>query len=154
MIDPTDPDSASEWEPGYAAWAASVYSGAVVGSVAASWLSPIVAPQTAGWGLPALIGLLGREGSDGPALYLSMAMLMVLVSVLPGLLSLFLVTLTRLRLGLHPLVGAIFFSVSAGWIGQSFGGAVFGFLFGLASLGTIALLLALRRRIDLSRNRG
>jgi tetrahydromethanopterin S-methyltransferase subunit B len=39
-------------------------------------------------------------------------------------------------------------------VGQSLGGAVFGFVFGLASLGTIALLLGLRRRIDLSRNRG
>jgi hypothetical protein len=145
---------APEWEPGYVTWAASVYSGAVVGSAAASWLSPMAAPQTAGWGLPALVGLLTGEGSGGPALYLSIALMMVLFSVLPGLLSLFLVALTRLRLALHPLVGAIFFGASAGWVGQSAGGAVFGFVFGLASLGTIALLLGLLRRMEISRNRG
>ena len=144
----------SDWQPGYATWAASVYAGALVGSVAASWLTPLVAPQASGWGLPALFGLLGREGSSGPVLYLSVAMMMVLISVLPGLLSLFLITLTEMRLALHPVVGAVFFAVSAGWVGQSFAGAVFGFVFGLASLGTIALLLGLRRRIDLSRNRG
>jgi hypothetical protein len=147
-------DPTPDWEPGYATWAASVYSGAIVGSVAASWLSPILARQTEGWGLPALIGLLGREGAAGPALYLSVAMLMVLIAVLPGLLSLFLITLTELRLALHPAVGAIFFAVSAGLISQSLGGAMFGLVFGFASLGTIALLLGLRRRIDLSRNRG
>ncbi len=155
MTDPAPrPDPAPDWEPGYLAWAASVYSGAVVGSVAASWLSPLLVARTAGWGLPALVGTLSREGSGGPALYLSVAMMMVLFSVLPGLLSLFLVTLTRVRLPLHPLVGAVFFGASAGWVGQSFGGAVFGFVFGLASLGTIALLLGLRRRMDLSRNLG
>lgn len=154
MTDPASPDAAPDWEPGYATWAASVYSGAIVGSLAASWLSPIIAPQTAGWGLPALVGLLSREGSGGAALYLSVAMMMVLISVLPGLLSLFLITLTEARLAVHPLAGAVFFGISAGWVGQSVGGAVFGFVFGLASLGTIALLLALRRRIDLSRNRG
>lgn len=153
VIDPASSDLASDWEPGYAFWAASVYLGAVAGSAAASRLSPAVAPQSAGWGLPALVALLNSEGSDGPALYLSIAVLMVLVSVLPGLLSLFLVTLTRLRLALHPLAGAVFFGVSAGWVGQSLPGAVFGSLFGFASLGTIALLLGLRRRIDVSRNR-
>lgn len=153
MSDPA-PSSASEWEPGYATWAASVYAGAVVGSVVASWLSPAVAARTEGWGLPALIGLLSREGSGGPALYLSVAMMMILIAVLPGLLSLFLITLTQVRLLLHPLTGAAFFGISAGWVSQSAGGAAFGFVFGFASLGTIALLLGLRRRMDLSRNRG
>ena len=152
MTDP-NPDPL-DWQPRYATWAASVYAGAVVGSVAASWISPLVAPQTSGWGIPALLGLLGREGSAGPALHLSVAMIMVLIAVLPGLMSLFLISLTEIRLALHPAVGAVFFAVSAGWVGQSLGGAVFGFVFGLASLGTIALLLGLRRRIDLSRNRG
>jgi hypothetical protein len=152
----TDPATrpAPDWEPGYVTWAASVYAGAVAGSAAASWLSPLLVERTAGWGLPALVGLLSREGSEGAALYLSIAMMMVLVSILPGLLSLFLITLTQVRLALHPAVGAIFFAVSAGWVGQSAAGAVFGFVFGLASLGTLALLLGLRRRIDLSRNRG
>jgi hypothetical protein len=154
MTDPAPSNRALDWEPGYVTWAASVYSGAWVGSVAASWLSPVIAPGTAGWGVPALIGLLSREGSAGAALYLSVAMLMVLIAVLPGLLSLFLITLTQMRLRLHPLVGAAFFGVSAGWVGQSLAGALFGLVFGAASLGTIALLLALRRRFDLSRNRG
>jgi hypothetical protein len=150
----SDPDPSSDWEPGYATWASSVYAGAIVGSVAASRLSPLVVAGTAGWGLPALFGLLGRDGAAGPALYLPIAMMMVLIGVLPGLLSLFLITLTRMRLALHPLVGAVFFGLSAGLVGQSVGGAVFGFVFGFASLGTIALLLGLRRRFDLSRNRG
>ena len=157
MTDPVpgpDPHPPPDWEPGYVTWAASVYSGTVLGSAAASWLSPLLSARTQGWGLPALFGLLSREGSGGAALYLSAAMMMVLISVLPGLLSLFLITLTRVRLALHPLVGAIFFGVSAGWVGQSLAGALFGFVFGLASLGTIALLLGLRRRFDLSRNRG
>ena len=152
MTDP-NPDP-MDWQPGYATWAVSVYAGAVVGSVAASSLSPMLAPQTAGWGIPALLGLLGQEGSAGPALHLSVAMIMVLIAVLAGLMSLFLISLTEIRLALHPAVGAVFFAVSAGWVGQSLGGAVFGFVFGLASLGTIALLLGLRRRIDLTRNRG
>jgi hypothetical protein len=154
VTDPAASEAAPEWEPGYVTWAASVYSGAVAGSVAASWLSPVIASQTAGWGLPALVGLLSREGSGGIALYLSVAMMMVLISVLPGLLSLFLITLAQTRLILHPIVGAAFFGLSAGWVSQSVAGAVFGLIFGLASLGTIALLLGLRRRLDLSRNRG
>lgn len=155
MTEPApDPAPSSGWEPGYVTWASSVYAGAAVGSVAASRLSPLVAAETAGWGLPALVGLLGREGAAGPALYLSVAMLMVLISVLPGLLSLFLITLTDIRLALHPVVGAIFFALTAGLVSQSAGGAVFGFVFGLSSLGTSALLLALRRAFDLSRNRG
>jgi len=81
-------------------------------------------------------------------------MMMVLIAALPGLLSLFLIALTEMRLALHPLVGAAFFGLSAGWVGQSLAGAVFGLIFGLASLGTIALLLGLRRSLDLSRNRG
>jgi hypothetical protein len=147
-------DRATDWEPGYATWASSVYAGAAVGSAVASWASPVVDARTSGWGIPALLGLLGREGAAGSMLYLSVAMMMVLISVLPGLLSLFLITLTEMRLALHPLVGAVFFGVSAGWVSQSLGGAVFGFLFGFASLGTIALLLGLRRALDLSRNRG
>lgn len=150
----TDFDRISDWQPGYGTWAASVYAGAVAGSAAASWLSPMLVSGTAGWGLPALHGLLAGEGAGGGSLYLFLAMMMVLISVLPGLLSLFLITLTEIRLALHPLVGAIFFGVSAGLIGQSVGGAIFGLVFGLASLGTSALLLALRRSFDLSRNRG
>lgn len=147
------PDPSNEWQPGYATWAASLYAGAVAGSAAASWLSPMLAAGTDGWGLPALVGLLSSEGAGGGALYLFTAMMMVLVSVLPGLLSLFLITLTQMRLALHPLVGAVFFAASAGWVSQSVGGAVFGLIFGLASLGVTALLLGLRRRWDLSRSR-
>jgi hypothetical protein len=153
VSEPTSTDL-SDWQPGYVAWAGSVYAGAVVGSVAASRLSPMLVADTAGWGLPALVGLLKGEGAGGPALYLSIALMMVLISVLPGLLSLFLVTLTRLRLALHPVVGALFFAVSAGWVSQSAGGAAFGLIFGLTSLGTTALLLGLGRRSGLNRNRG
>jgi hypothetical protein len=152
MIDPTAvPPGAGaedEWQPGYVTWAASVYAGALAGSAAASWLSPLLAAQTAGWGLPTLQRLLSGEGGSGAALYLSVALMMVLISVLPGLLSLFLIALTQARLALHPLVGGAFFAVSTGWVSQSVGGALFGLVFGLASLGTIALLLGLRRLYD------
>ena len=155
MIDPTAAPPrtgpADEWQPGYVTWATSVYAGAFAGSVAASWLSPLLVPQTAGWGLATLQRLLSGEGGSGAALYLSVAMMMVLISVLPGLLSLFLITLTQMRLALHPLVGGAFFAVSTGWVSQSVGGAVFGLVFGLASLGTVALLLGLRRHYDLRR---
>jgi hypothetical protein len=152
MPDPVH-DPVAEWQPGYVTWAGSVYAGAVAGSAAASWLSPLLIGRTAGWGLPALQRLLSGEGASGPILYLSIAMMMVLISTLPGLLSLFLIALTEIRLGLHAPVGGLFFALSAGWVGQSLAGAIFGLIFGLASLGTIALLLGLRRRLDLSRNR-
>jgi hypothetical protein len=143
-----------DWQPGYVTWAGSVYVGAVAGSAAASWLSPLLVARTSGWGLPALQRLLSGEGASGPILYLSVAMMMVLISTLPGLLSLFLIALTEVPRALHPVAGAVFFGLSAGWVGQSIAGAVFGLIFGLASLGTTALLLGLRRRLDLSRNRG
>jgi hypothetical protein len=152
MIDPTaappGTDSLDEWQPGYVTWAASVYAGAFAGSAAASWLSPLLAERTSGWGLPMLQRLLSSEGGSGAILYASVALMMILISVLPGLLSLFLITLTQLRLALHPPVGGAFFAVSTGWVSQSAGGAAFGLLFGLASLGTVALLLGLRRLYD------
>ena len=153
MIDPTAAppglDPADEWQPGYVTWAVAVYSGAFAGSAAASWLSPLIAIPTSGWGLPTLLRLLSSEGGSGAALYFSVALMMVLISVLPGLLSLFLITLTELRLALHPLIGGAFFAVSTGWVSQSVGGAVFGLVFGLASLSIVALLLGLRRLYDL-----
>jgi hypothetical protein len=155
MTDPTAAppglDRADEWQPGYVTWAAAVYAGAFAGSVAASWLSPLLVARTSGWGLPMLLRLLTSEGGSGAALYFSVALMMILISVLPGLLSLFLITLTQVRLALHPLVGAAFFAVSTGWVSQSVGGAIFGLVFGLASLGTVALLLGLRRHYDLRR---
>lgn len=158
MIDPTatppGTDPAPEWQPGYVTWAASVYAGAVAGSAAASWLSPLLVAQAAGWGLPILQRVLSAEGGSGAVLYLSGAMMMVLISVLPGLLSLFLIALTEMRLALHPLVGGAFFAASTGWVSQSAGGAVFGLVFGLASLGTVAILLGLRRHYDLPRSGG
>ena len=152
MTDPAPspaPGPASEWQPGYVTWASSIYVGAFAGSAAASWLSPLLVARTSGWGLPTLQQLLSDEGGSGPALYLSIALMMVLISVLPGLLSLFLITLTQTRLAFHPPVAGAFFAVSAGWVSQSGEGAVFGLVFGLASLGTVALLLGLRRLYDL-----
>lgn len=158
MIDPTAAQPGAgppdEWQPGYVTWAASVYAGALAGSVAASWLSPLLVAETAGWGLPTLQRLLSGEGGSGAGLYLALAMMMVLISVLPGLLSLFLIALTEMRLALQPLVGGAFFAASTGWVSQSAGGAAFGLVFGLTSLGTIAILLGLRRLYDLSRGAG
>ncbi|HEY0111587.1 MAG TPA: hypothetical protein VGB59_00390 [Allosphingosinicella sp.] len=141
----------AEWQPGYATWAIAIYLGTIAGSIAASFIAPMLMTRTAGWGLPALSGLLRSEGAAGAALYLSMAIILVIVSVLPGLLSLFLMALTQLRLGLHPIAGGAFYAASAGWVGQSVGGALFGLIFGSVSLGVVALLLALRRKVDLSR---
>jgi hypothetical protein len=81
-----------------------------------------------------------------PVLIFSLALAFVLVSVPPGLVSLFLITVTDVRLVLHPLVGALFFAVAAGWITQSPGGIVFGGIFGAISLGLSAGLLTARRR--------
>ena len=142
------PDTSIEWQPGYVLWASSVYVGSVCGMLAASWLSPLIVPDTAGWGLAALMPLLQAEQPPVPVLALTLALAFVLVSLLPGLMSLFLITLTDLRLRLHPLVGGAFFGIAAGWVTQTLGGAAFGALFGLVSLGVSAALMAAKRDQD------
>lgn len=142
------PDTHPDWQPGYALWASSVYVGAIAGTLAASRLSPWIVPDTAGWGFPALLRALEADSAPAPVLAFSLALAFVLVSVLPGLMSLFLIAVTDLRLRLHPLVGTAFFGLGAGWVTQSAGGAVFGALFGLVSLGITAGLLAARRHQD------
>jgi hypothetical protein len=145
------PDRATgegQWQPSYPLWASSVYAGAIVGTLAASRLSPLLAPATEGWGLPALLRLVEADTAPMPIAAFSLALLFVLVSMLPGLVSLFLITVTDLPPATHPLFGSLFLGVSAGWVTQSFGGAVFGAVFGLVSLGFIAGLLAIRRAGD------
>ena len=140
----TDPD----WQPGYALWASSVYIGAIGGTIAASRFSAWIVPHTAGWGFPALRQVLEADSAPAPVLALSLALAFVLISVLPGLMSLFLITVTDIEFRLHPVIGAVFFGVGAGWVTQSLGGAVFGTAFGLVSLGITAGLLAAKRHQD------
>jgi hypothetical protein len=142
------PGTDLDWQPGYALWASSVYAGAIGGTIAASRLSAWIVPDTAGWGFPTLMQALEADSAPAPVLALSLALAFVLVSVLPGLMSLFLITVTDVRLRLHPLIGAAFFGLGAGWVTQSLGGAVFGAVFGLVSLGITAGLLAARRHQD------
>ena len=142
------PDTSLDWQPGYVLWASSVYIGSVCGMLAASRLSPLIVPDTAGWGLAALTTLLQAEQAPVPALALTLALTFVLVSLLPGLMSLFLITLTDLRLRLHPLIGSALFGIGAGWVTQSLGGAAFGAVFGLVSLGVSAGLMAAKRSQD------
>lgn len=138
-------DIQRDWQPSYPAWASSVYIGAIGGMLAASWLTPRILPDTAGWGLAALMQLLEGDRASTPVLAFSLVLAFVLVSVLPGLMSLFLITVTDLRFLLHPLVGGAFFGLGAGWVTQSVSGAVFGAVFGLVSLGITAGLLAADR---------
>ena len=142
------PDPRLDWQPGYLLWASSVYVGAIGGTLAAARLSPWIVPGTAGWGFPALMRMLDAGSAPLPVLVFSLALGFVLVSLLPGLMSLFLITLTDMKFRLHPLVGGGFFGLGAGWVTQSVGGAVFGALFGLVSLGIVAGLLAAKRHQD------
>ena len=141
-------DIRPDWQPSYPVWATSVYLGAIGGTLAASFLAPRIVPGTSGWGLPTLLGLLESDSTPAPVLVFSLAFAFVLLSLLPGLMSLFLVALTDLPFRTHPIAGALFFGLGAGWVTQSLGGGVFGALFGAFSLGIIVLLLAGRRYLD------
>lgn len=143
-----------DWQPAYPLWASSVYVGAIGGTLAASRIVPWLTASTSGWGFPALLDLVEAEHASAPVLALSLALAFVLISVLPGLMSLFLITVTDVRLALHPPIGGGFFALSAGWVSQSVGGVLFGAVFGLVSLGLTATLLAARRHQDLQRDRG
>lgn len=139
---------AGGWEPTYPVWASSVYVGAIGGTLAASRLAPLIAPETVGWGLPALLRAIEADAAPLPVLLLSLALAFVLISMLPGLTSLFMITVTDLPLGLHPFAGGAFLAIAAGWVTQSIAGAVFGAVFGLVSLGLIVALLTATRYRD------
>jgi hypothetical protein len=134
------------WQPTYTVWAPSV----AVSTFAAGLAAPIA--ESLATGRPARLTLeaildVGRGDSAGlTAMALAvLAMTIILASVPPGLLSLFLITLTKLRLRFHPLVGAATFGLLAILLAQSFAPAVFGLVFGLVSLGGTAAGLALHR---------
>lgn len=141
-------NATNDWQPTYLTWAPSVYVGAIGGTLVASRLSPLLAPSTDGWGLAALLRLIEADVAPTPVLILLLALAFVLVSVPPGLMSLFLITVTDVPLRLHPLVAGAFFGVGAGWVTQSLAGAVFGALFGGVSLAITAGLLAAKRHQD------
>ncbi len=143
-----DGRGSSEWQPTYVYWFLSVYVWTALAGLAASLVTPAVFDAAAGWGLNAFLSFLRAEGAEGPGIALALAMGVLLLSVPPGMLSLFLVALTDLRLALHPLIGAAFFGVWVGWLLQSLPGAVFGLVFGIVSVGGTAGMLALRRHIS------
>ncbi len=138
----------SLWQPTYPFWAFSVYASSLVGGIAASLLTPLVASEAAGWGLETIVTLFRSEGAAGPGLVLALAMVAILTCVPPGMLSLFLIALTEIRFALHPLVGGAFFGLAAGWIGQSLTGALFGAIFGSVSVGGTAAMLGLHRHLS------
>jgi hypothetical protein len=78
----------------------------------------------------------------------------VFASVPPGLLSLFLITLTDVPLRHHPLIGAVAFAVSAGFLVRSAPAAVFGFFYGFTSLGGSAAALAAHRHFHRTGSQG
>lgn len=136
------------WEPTYLFWSIAVYISTAAAGLAASLATPLVHGAASGWGLETLLSYLTSNGAQGVGLVLALAMAVLMLSVPPGLLSLYLMALSNLRLALHPVVGAVFFAIGVGWLLQSLPGAVFGLLFGGVSLGGTALMLGLRRGID------
>ena len=142
------PHEVPEWQPTYPVWASGV--------LASTFLALLVAPQATSllagtpWASPLGAAIeLGRGHSQGLT---AMAVAVVfgttvLLSVLPGLLSLFLITLTDLRLRLHAPIGAIFFGGTAALMVQTVPAAIFAFVFGLVGLGGTAAALALHRNL-------
>ena len=137
----------SDWQPTYPYWFASVYAWTAAGGFAASWLTPLVSSSAAGWGPNSVVAFLTSGGAAGSGLVLSLAFANLLLSAVPGLLSLFLVAVADTRFELHPVIGGLFCAVWAGWIMQSPTGAAFGFIFGGVSLGGTAAMLALNKHL-------
>jgi hypothetical protein len=138
----------SLWQPTYIVWAPSV----AVSTFAAGLAAPIA--DSLATGRPARLTLeavldVGRGDAAGltPMALAVLVMATILASVPPGLLSLFLITLTKLRLRFHALVGAAAFGLLAILLAQSFAPAVLGLAFGLVSLGGTAAGLALHRHL-------
>lgn len=137
------------WQPTYVVWAPAV----LVSTFAAGLAAPLA--ESLATGGPARLSIetildIGRGDSAGltPMALVVLVMTCILASVPPGLVSLFLITLTELRLRFHPLVGALTFGLLAIVLAQSLAPAVFGFVFGLVSLGGIAAGLALHRHLS------
>jgi hypothetical protein len=136
----------AEWQPTYPVWAPAV----AVSTLAAGLAAPVAESLVTGGPSRLTLGAIldvGRGDAAGltPMALAVLAMATILASVPPGLLSLFLITLTELRLRFHPVAGAVTFGVLGMLLAQSFAPAVFGFVFGLVSLGGTAAILALHR---------
>ncbi len=86
-----DDDSGSVWQPTHPYRFISAYPWTAIGGVAASFLTPLISGSASGWGLAALLAFLRSEGAAGLGLVLGFAVFNLLLSVLPGLLSIFLV---------------------------------------------------------------
>ena len=134
------------WQPTYIVWAPAV----LISTFAAGLVAPMA--ESLATGGPARLSIeaildIGRGDAAGltPMALTVLVMTTILASVPPGLLSLFLITLTELRLRFHAPVGAATFGLLAILLAQSFAPALFGFVFGLVSLGGTAAGLALHR---------
>ncbi len=137
------------WQPTYIVWAPSVLISTLAAGLAAPAAASLVAGRAAGLPLETMLGLARGEAGETTAMGLAvLVMATVAAAVPPGLLSLFLITLTELRLRFHPLVGALVFGLLAMLLAQSFAPAVFGFVFGLVGLGGTAAGLALHRQFS------
>ena len=138
-----------QWEPTYPVWAGAVLASTFVALLAAPQAATLLAG--APWAWPLSVALeLGRGDSRGVTAMAVAVMFgtTVLLGVFPGLLSLFLITLTDLPLRLHAPIGAIFFGALTALMVQTVAAAIFAFVFGLVSLGGIAAALALHRQLS------
>ena len=131
------------WQPTYPVWAPAVLASTFAAALATPRLALLVAGRAVATPLEAALAL-GDSAAGGLVVA---AMATVAMAVPPGLLSLFLITLTDARLRLHPAIGAAVFGTVAGLMGQTLAAAAFGFFFGLISLGGTAAALALHRHV-------
>jgi len=130
-----------EWEPNYIVWALSIFVSTFIAVVLAALVMHLL-----------LSGGSGNMLTTFGVADVSFMQVVVFVgaiigiSVLPGMLSLFLISLTDVPLSRHPLIGAAGFGVVGGMMAQSLSIAGAAFLFGLVSLGGSTAILALHRR--------
>lgn len=110
-------------------------------------MTPILFPETAGWGVSGLDAIFLSQGASGFGYWLTWAAAILLLSIPPGLSSLFLVAVADAPLARQWAYGGLFFAAWAGWLTHMLAGAMFGFLYGAISIGGAALMLQARKRI-------
>lgn len=144
------PERGPEWQPTYPVWAPAVLASTFLGAAAASAVTGWISPGAIGSPLELAPSLGSGEAAQLPPVALAIVVVMATVagSVPPGLLSLFLITLTDARLRLHPLIGATIFGLVGGVMAQTAAAALFAATFGLVSLGGIAAALAVHRHMS------
>lgn len=137
-----------DWQPTYPFWALSIYGWTLAGFFVASLVTPILFSEASGWGAPGLDAVFLDQGASGLGYWLTWASAILLLSIPPGLSSLFLVAVADAPLARHGPYGGLFFAAWAGWLTHSLPGAMFGFLYGAIGIGGAALMLMARRRMS------